>query len=80
MGPDGLRESCFYDNGFTLFQVRGDTVEHYTITYEQLTPRHTRARTVTKAKSPYILEDLGRMMMNDDNDYNDESIYLGGPR
>ena len=34
-------------------------MQHYTITYEQLTPKHTRAQTVTKAKSPYILENLG---------------------
>ena len=38
-------------------------MQHYTITYEQLTPQHTRAQTVTKAKSPYILENLGIMIL-----------------
>ena len=39
--------------------MRGDTVLHYVVTYEQLTPRHTRPQTVDGAKSPFILENLG---------------------
>ena len=59
-----------------LFQVRGDTVQHYTITYEQLTPKHTRAQTVTKAKSPYILENLG--IVNSFRKTNVVFLCLGG--
>ena len=61
--PQRYQDYCFLDktleNSLYVFQVRGDTVQHYTITYEQLTPKHTQAKTVTKAKSPYILENLG---------------------
>ena len=42
-------------------EVRGDTVLHYVVTYEQLTPKHTEAKTVDNAKSPFILENLGKV-------------------
>ena len=46
-------------------EVRGETVQHYVVTYEQLTPKHTEARTVDNAKSPFILENLGMLLLID---------------
>ena len=40
-------------------------MEHYVVTYEQLTPKHSLPQSVDLAKSPFILENLGKYSVRD---------------
>ena len=39
-------------------------MEDYLVTYEALTPVHGKSQTVAHARSPYILENLGQILIH----------------